>query len=54
MNMMHVFSTNHICIRGSSTAHGSGRTGVLLPGLEAGLEGRRRPTVKSSFPGQAM
>lgn len=41
MNMMHVFSTNHICTRGSSTVQGLGITRVFLPGLEAGLEGRR-------------
>lgn len=38
---MQVFSTNHVCIWGSSTVQGSGITGVLLPGQEDGLEGRR-------------
>lgn len=54
MNIMHVFSTNHIHIRGSSTVQGSGITGVLLPSLEGGLEGRRWLMVKSHFPGWMM
>lgn len=51
---MHVFSTNHMCVRGSSAVWGLGITGVLLPGLEAGLEGSRRVTVKACFSGCLM
>lgn len=48
---MHLFSTNHVCVRGPSAVQGLEITGVLLPGLETGLEGSRRLTVKPCFSG---
>lgn len=51
---MHVFSTNHMCVRGSFGVQGFGITGVLLPGLETGLEGSRRLTIKSCFSGSLI
>lgn len=30
----HIFSTNHVCVRGSSAVQGLGVTGVLLPGRQ--------------------